>query len=193
MFTKRGNYVVMKKILIVLINSFFLFAMTACGTNQEYINDTENQSGYDTSNSILSDNPNNVDIVPENSEDFSKSDDTEINESAKMEILLSRGDKIETYAITETDKVSSMYDILNALTYENAEDVSFNDYSINIYFYDVNDNMTQAYHIYENYLKLNGLPDTYRITNTDFDFDEFNTDVYALISKVTGTKKILPQ
>ncbi len=183
----------MKKILIVLINSLFLFAMTACGTNQEYINDTENQSGYDSSNSILSDNPNNVDIVPENSEDFSKSDDMEINESAKMEILLSRGDETETYAITETDKVSSMYDILNALTYEDAEDVSFNDYSINIYFYDVNDNMTQAYQIYENYLKLNGLPDTYRITNTDFDYDEFNTDVYALISKVTGTKKILPQ
>ncbi len=193
MFTKRGNYVVMKKILIVLINCFFLFAMTACGTNQEYINDTENQSGYDSSNSILSDNPNNVDIVPENSEDFSKSDDMEINESAKMEILLSQGEEIETYTITEADKVSSMYDILNALTYENAEDVSFNDYSINIYFYDVNDNMTQAYHIYENYLKLNGLPDTYRITNTDFDYDEFNTDVYALISKVTGTKKILPQ
>ncbi len=182
-----------RKILIVLISSFFLLAMTACGDDKENIDDTENRSGYDPNNSISPDVPHDTDTVPENSEDPAKSDDKKISEGTKMEIQLRQGDKIETYDITETDKISSMYDILKALTYENTEDVSFNDHSISIYFYDVNDNMTQAYLIYKNYLKLNGLPDTYMITNTDFDYDGFKTDVYTLISEVTGAKKILPQ
>ncbi len=203
-----------RKISIVLISSFFLLAITACGDHKKNVDDTENQSGYDSNNSISdnphnadtatedsgnsdknddSDNPHNAGTAAENSNDSDKNSDKEINESAKMEILLSRGDDNETYAITETDKISSMYDILKSLTYENAEDVSFNDYSINIYFYDVNDNMTQSYHICEKYLKLNGLPDTYVITNKDFDYDEFQTEVYKLISEATGAKRILPQ
>jgi len=46
-----------------------------------------------------------------------------------------------------------------------------------VYFYDNNNNDLSSYYIHDNYIKLNGMPDTYKITSNDFNYEEFSNNI----------------
>lgn len=170
-----------KKIVLYFLALLCVFSITSCGNDniseqdydkhvtQEYIGDKEEtqvpertqepeETGKDT-----------------NAPDGSKEETPEADNESEMtmKILLLKNDEIiEMSEINDNDTISYVYDALNALQYEVTDDATFRD-GVSVYFYDENNNMIQSFFIYENCLKLNGMPDTYKITNADYDYTVF--------------------
>lgn len=161
----------MRKIRFIILGLAILLSITVAACSGKTVPDegisegsTLEHEGNDTANKSEDNNDNSL-----------MGEDEENDTSMRMEILFEN----EKFYVTDPDKVNSLYNELSSLTYETAEDQSLFD-AINIYFYDENDNMVTMFAVYENYLKLNGTPDTYEITSDDFNYDAFVEEIEAM-------------
>jgi len=94
----------------------------------------------------------------------------------KMKVLLDN----KNFEVKKQEKIKDIYQQLSNLKYEASEDQSLEN-AILIYFYDQDDNMISMFAIYENYLKLNGMPDTYKIIDNNFNYDNLVDNIESLI------------
>lgn len=178
-----------KKIGLYFLALLCVFSITSCGNDNIPEQDHDKQVTQENiGDKEETQEPERTQEPEETRKDTSAPDDSKQetpeadNESKRtMKILLLKNDEIiETSEISDNDKISYVYDALNALRYDVTDDTSFRD-GVSVYFFDENNNMIQSFFIYENYLKLNGMPDTYKITNADFDYtvfyDELNQNI----------------
>ena len=86
----------------------------------------------------------------------------------------------DQFNIDNYDKVFALYNKLSNLEYKVTDDKSLNN-SLLIYFYDINGNMLKMFVIEDNYLKLDGMPDTYKIEDNNFNY-------YDLVEEIKKMK-----
>lgn len=102
---------------------------------------------------------------------------SEYNNSNYMTMKVKTND--DEFTIDNYDKVFTLYNKLSNLEYKVTDDKSLNN-GLLIYFYDKNGNMLKMFVIEDNYLKLDGMPDTYKIEDDNFNYN----DLVEEISKI---------
>lgn len=181
----------MKKNVVYFLAIICIFSITSCGNDNIPEQDHDKQVTQENMGDKEENQESEETQEPEetgkdaNAPDGSKQETSEADNESEMTmkiLLLKNDDIIETSEISETDEIAYVYDILNELQYEVTDDVSFRD-GVSVYFYDENNNMIKSFFIYENCLKLNGMPDTYKITNADFDYTVFYDELTQNILK----------
>lgn len=100
----------------------------------------------------------------------------ENNNVLKMKVLLDN----KNFEVKNQENIEYIYQKLSDLEYEPTKDQSLEN-AILIYFYDQDDNMITMFAIYENYLKLNGMPDTYKIIDSNFNYNDFVNEIRNLL------------
>ena len=165
----------MKRFRFVLLGLVILLCVTVTACSGKTVPDesiseglTSEYEGNDTEITNSLNNETSTDKSEDNNDNSSIEEDEKNDNSMRIEIIFEN----EKFKVNNSDKVYSLYNKLSNLKYEVTEDKPLND-AISIYFYDENDNMITMFAIYENYLKLNGLPDTYKITSDDFNYNTF--------------------
>ena len=174
-----------KKIVLYFLAMICVFSITSCGNDnipeQDYDKQVTQENIIDNEKTQEPEETEKDINAPDDSKQETPAADNESEMTMKI-FLLENAEIIETREIDDNDKVSYVYNALNALQYEVADGTSLRVRDgVSVYFYDENNNMIQSFFVYENYLMLNGLPDTYKITNADFDYtvfcDELNQNI----------------
>ena len=172
----------MKRFRFVLLGLVILLCVTVTACSGKTVPDesiseglTSEYEGNDTEITNSLNNETSTDKSEDNIDNSSIEEDEKNDNSMTIEIIFEN----EKFKVNNSDKVYSLYNKLSNFKYEVTEDKSLND-AISIYFYDENDNMITMFAIYENYLKLNGLPDTYKITSDDFNYNTFVEEIETM-------------
>lgn len=172
----------MKRIRFVLLGLIIMLGVTVMACSGKTVPDesiseelTSEHEGNDTESINSLNDETRTDKSEDHNDNSSMEEDEQNDNSMRIEIIREN----EKFNVNDQDKVDRMYNKLSNLKYEATEDKSLNE-AINIYFYDENDNMITMFAIYENYLKLNGLPDTYKITSDDFNYNTFVEEIEAI-------------
>ncbi len=170
-----------KRIPAVLLCLLLLFGMAGCKSaddTQSSIASGEQQSSSSEEESSSSEESSKEE-TPSASAD---SGETQCR-AVRMELLLTIGGARQTASVTDAAVVADLYQYLTALTYEPVGDASMGEESISVYFYDASDLGMESFSIDREHLKCNGVPDTYRITSPDFDYDAFSKRIKGLINQ----------
>lgn len=105
-------------------------------------------------------------------EDASEGETTEAPKVMSMDVY----SESSTFRIVESEKVAEIYNYLNSLEYEKTEDKKLDD-GIGVYFQDENGVEVKSFYIKGKYLRVDGLPETYKITSKDYDFESLSEKI----------------
>ncbi len=170
-----------KRILAVLLGMLLFFGVTSCKSADDAQSGVASGEQQSSSSEISSGEENSSEESSKEESSASEDSGEAQHEAVRMELLLISGDERKETSVTDAAAVADLYQFLTALTYEPVEDASMDEESISVYFYDASDAGIESFAIDRERLKCSGVPDTYRITSPDFDYDAFMERIKALI------------
>lgn len=83
-----------------------------------------------------------------------------------------------TFRVEDSDRVAEIYKTLSNLEYEKTDDVKFEN-GVGVYFQDESEKEVKSYYFNENYLRIDGQPETYKITDEGYNYEDLCNKIRA--------------